>query len=557
MYESLLKTFFSGFFAESSRAGRKTGFIFRFARGKLPAPAFLCALLTVFFLLPFAVRSAESSETSSFCESQSTQGLKEDCTSLAVLYDGTGGDGWTKKTKWKTSNPLDQWYGVKVKNGRVYQVDLHGNSLSGTIPDISGLTELENLVLSANSLSGTVPATLNSLTKLEVIYLSKNDLSGTIPDLSGLAALKHIDMERNRLSGTITGLGKLEELISVYLSDNDLSGTVPSGLENLAELYLSNNRLSGTVSDLSSSEELNWLDLSGNNMGGTISGLNSLGELRWFDLSDNRLSGTVPDLSSLLRLKSAYLDGNRLSGTLSATSFPQMLVLIDLSGNRLSGTVPDLSSVVGGLNYLHLNDNGFTGSIPSRLGSMNLVGLDLSDNRLSGAIPAMESSSLAYLFLQNNSLSGTIPDLSSSPHLVELGLWGNPGLSGSITLHSSVGPEVVDRAALLVLYRENGGSGWTDSSNWLSPVLALGSWHGVTTGEGGRVTGLDLSGNGLTGEISDSLQALEGSLTTLDISNNSSLSGTLPPLDNLTTLNTCGTLVTVPDELQSLMPACD
>ncbi len=262
------------------------------------------------------------------------------------------------------------------------------------------------------------------------------------------------------------------------------------------------------------------------------------------------MSGPVPNLSSSSKLRYLYLDGNNLTGTVSSSSFPGSVVKIDLSRNQLRGPVPDLGSGYSKLAYLHLNDNSFNGSIPSGLGSKSsLVGLDLSDNLLTGAIPAMESTGLAYLFLHNNSLSGTIPDLSSSGDLVELGLWGNPGLSGDITLHSSVGLEVVDRAALLVLRDTNGA--WTEISSDLA------SWDGVTV-SGGRVTGLDVSGKGLKGEISNSLEAMDA-LTSLNLSNNSSLSGTLPSSlsSSLTTLNTCGTSITVPSGLQGLLAACD
>ena len=588
MYKSLLKTFLSGSSAESSRVGRETGFIFRFARGKLPAPAVLCALLTVFFLLPFAVRSAESSETPSYCESQYTRDSEEecnsflgcvseavkqrvvgDCTTLAALYDSAGGENWTNSANWKTEAPLEQWYGVSIESstGRVSSLDLSKNNLSGTIPDLSNLGRLGHLVLFDNNLSGTIPA-LNGFVQLKRLHLSKNSLSGTIPDLSGLIMLEQLDIDYNNLGGTIPDLSSLGSLKAMYLGHNSLSGTIPdlSALTDLKRLHLSRNSLSGTVPDLSSLTDLNWFDLSRNSLSGTVPDLSSLTELDWFDLSGNNLSGTIPDLSALAGLSSVYLDGNGFTGTVSASSFPtQSLLLLDLSDNSLSGTVPDLSSITT-LNYLHLNDNGFTGAIPSGLGSavLSLVGLDLSDNRLSGAMPAMQSSNLAYLYLHNNSLSGTIPDLNLSEDLVELGLWGNPTLSGSITLHPSVSLEIVDRAALLALYDTNGGSGWTSKANWVSRV-DLGDWHGVTTedewapgpGYGERVTGLDLSGNGLTGEISNSLEALD-SLTTLNLSNNSSLSGTLPStLSGLTSLNTCGTSVTVPSNLQSVSAACN
>ena len=75
-----------------------------------------------------------------------------------------------------------------------------------------------------------------------------------------------------------------------------------------------------------------------------------------------------------------------------------------------------------------------------------------------------------------------------------------------------------DGAALVALFDATGGEGWNNSDGWLYEV-ALGQWHGVTTDASGRVTGLDLSGNGLSGELPEELEYLT-ELTELNLSNN-------------------------------------
>ena len=50
----------------------------------------------------------------------------------------------------------------------------------------------------------------------------------------------------------------------------------------------------------------------------------------------------------------------------------------------------------------------------------------------------------------------------------------------------------------------------------------------VLANDGGRVLEIDLSGNGLTGEVTDALSAL-GALERLDLSGNPGLAGELPP----------------------------
>lgn len=91
-----------------------------------------------------------------------------------------------------------------------------------------------------------------------------------------------------------------------------------------------------------------------------------------------------------------------------------------------------------------------------------------------------------------------------------------------------------DRAALEALYTATDGANWTDSTNWLTDA-PLSAWHGVTTDDAGRVTGLDLRDNGLTGAIPDALGSL-AQLEELNLSWNS-LTGSIPDaLGSLTKL---------------------
>ena len=75
-------------------------------------------------------------------------------------------------------------------------------------------------------------------------------------------------------------------------------------------------------------------------------------------------------------------------------------------------------------------------------------------------------------------------------------------------------------------------------------VVALGAWHGVTTNGAGRVTALDLSGNGLSGTAPVALGRLTA-LTSLDLNGNAGLRGSIPSawtdLTALTALDLSGT----------------
>src|SRR6202012_4794647 len=106
---------------------------------------------------------------------------------------------------------------------------LEGNSLSGSLPEVSGggWANLTQLTAEGNSLSGTLPSGLFGLGKLAGLDLSVNGgLNGTL-HLGG-----------NRLSGSLpSGLGSLGSLVTLALGSNSLSGTVPgSALASLSRL---------------------------------------------------------------------------------------------------------------------------------------------------------------------------------------------------------------------------------------------------------------------------------------------------------------------------------
>ena len=95
-----------------------------------------------------------------------------------------------------------------------------------------------------------------------------------------------------------------------------------------------------------------------------------------------------------------------------------------------------------------------------------------------------------------------------------------------------------DRDALVALYNATNGEDWIFSYNWLSDA-PLGQWSSVITNDDGRVTGLELWDNDLSGKIPAELGSLSN-LTELNLSRND-LNGKIPAelgsLSNLTELN--------------------
>ena len=341
--------------------------------------------------------------------------------------------------------------------------------------------------------------------------------------LEGTFDLENARRTSHGLTGSIPPeLGRLAHLVVLNLRQNKLTGPIPpelGGLIHLEILNLGRNALTGPIPpELGSLSRLTWMSLLANNLTGPIPPeLGSPSRLTWMSLSGNNLTGPIPpELGRLSRLERVYLYGNSLEGTIP----------------------PELGNL-SRLERLFLYGNNLEGTIPPELGNL---------------------SRLERLFVHGNNLEGTIPpSLLQLVNLTQLDFRGNDGLCAPGTasfaawlrdIEDGGGPfcNQADREALEDLYESAGGSNWRDSDAWLA-TQALEEWYGVTADSLGRVTELDLAGNGLTGEPSRALRDLSR-MTVLRIGDNG-LSGRLPLgwiALRLVELHYAGTQLCVPED---------
>ena len=103
---------------------------------------------------------------------------------LLELYNKTNGTSWTSSRGWATDDPLGNWYGVTVENGRITELSLPNNSLNGSISgEIGNFTELAVLNLASNSLVGTLPKEIPHLSNLTELRVNGNTgLDGVLKD---------------------------------------------------------------------------------------------------------------------------------------------------------------------------------------------------------------------------------------------------------------------------------------------------------------------------------------------------------------------------------------
>ena len=362
-----------------------------------------------------------------------------DRTALIALYNAADGANWANNKNWLSDAPMRDWFGVTTNLiGRVTELTLSVNWLNGKIPQqLGNLSYLEKLSLGGNQLSGEIPPQLGNLSYLDHLSLGGNQLSEKIPPQ----------------------LGSLSYLDFLSLSDNLLTGGIPPELGNLSYLEL-------------------------------------------LTLSKNQLSGKIPpELGKPTYLWSLSLNENRLSGEIP----PQLGNLpylrdLRLNQNQLSGEIPPELGNIQYLEGLHLSQNRLSGQIPPELGNfLFLEYLTLINNQLSGEIPP-ELGNLSYvvsLRLDENQLTGCVPwELRS---VRDIGFVGLPFCLDTDEMPAGTTAES-DRAALVALYHATNGPNWKQNRGWLS-AAPIGEWFGVTSDQNGRVSGLNLNGNWLSGEI--------------------------------------------------------
>ena len=217
------------------------------------------------------------------------------------------------------------------------------------------------------------------------------------------------------------------------------------------------------------------------------------------------------------------------------------VVVVNLGWNNLSGELPRELGELTALSRLNFHVNQLKGDIPRELGALvRLKGLYLGWNGLQGEIPPELGNlkELEVLYVSYNHLSGALPRrLLELARLTRLWLDRNRDLCvPGTTLYSEwlnridnvrSGPfcNESDVTALKSLYEATGGADWTRADGWLDGV-ALDAWHGVKSDSLGRVTHLDLGGNGLNGNLPNDLTGLKH-MTSLRIGVNA-LAGPLP-----------------------------
>ena len=403
---------------------------------------------------------------------------------LRVLYRTTGGsfDNWTNSSGWLSDTALSEWHGVETDTiGRVTDLDLSENGLSGQLPDSLGeLSVLANLDLSDNALSGSLPDSLGKLSALMKLDVAGNSsMAGRLPQSLTALKLDEFSYADTRLCTpddagfqewleTITqheGSGRecpptsqYDILAAIYEATNgpkwlnkdnwltdaplgDWYGVNTDSDGQVVGLDLAYNFLQGQIPpEIGGLSSLDYLRLGGSYAltGPLPEELFDLPELRILNLWGFNVGGRLPpEIVRLTQLEGLYLSSAGLGGPLPA-EIAQLTNLrwLNLSYNDLIGSIPPELGKLTKLERLELRYNEFTGEIPAQVGELtNLRWLRLDNNRLAGTIPEElgNLANLQTLALHSNDLEGAIPvEFGALTELESLWVALNPGLSGSL-----------------------------------------------------------------------------------------------------------------------------
>ena len=165
---------------------------------------------------------------------------------LELLYDTTGGNGWSKADNWKDDSiSICDWHGIHCLSEEVdgaapvvKEINLPSNRLSGTIPpQVFSLKHLKMLNIRENKVDIQLSSLRDNIYALESMYLD-DTLISSFTGIGMLKNLKTLHLQQNNFLGSPMPeeLFTLSKLKHLYVSDSNIGGELPPSIGNLFAL---------------------------------------------------------------------------------------------------------------------------------------------------------------------------------------------------------------------------------------------------------------------------------------------------------------------------------
>jgi|GEM_PF-1731716 len=198
------------------------------------------------------------------------------------------------------NNTLTEFPKVLFQIPALETIDLAGNSISEIPAGMDALPALNSLDMSNNPIRKIAPDAFIS-TSLNFLSLSGCNLH-TLPDMSGLSNLNSLDLTDDSLSEFPVSVLKLINLNQLNLNYNQIKILPASGwgyLSSLGSLSLSQNNITVFPSDIYSLMSLYSLDISNNQIKKLPKGIGKMSNLGWVRVYGNKGILLPKDLKNL------------------------------------------------------------------------------------------------------------------------------------------------------------------------------------------------------------------------------------------------------------------
>ncbi|MEI8091353.1 MAG: leucine-rich repeat domain-containing protein [bacterium] len=112
------------------------------------------------------------------------------------------GSEWPAQDHRFDSTSIDNRYGITVTNGHVTQISLDGNNLSGDIPLMSHLSQLQSFSMVGNHIHNITNYAFSGLGNLQYLWLSSNEVAEiSRTAFAGMSGLLNLDLSTNQIMG--------------------------------------------------------------------------------------------------------------------------------------------------------------------------------------------------------------------------------------------------------------------------------------------------------------------------------------------------------------------
>ena len=163
-------------------------------------------------------------------------------------------------------------------------------------------------------LGGSLHPEISKLTELEDLNLDDTNVSGSLEVLANNTKLQYLRLRHTRVTGRLEDLPKAKDLYSLHLTGTEVTGDL-AALANFTELdklHLSNTAVSGELKSLAQLKELKQLDLSNTAVSGELQSLAQLKELKELDLANLKVVGNAAVMAEWSKIEHVDISGTEV-----------------------------------------------------------------------------------------------------------------------------------------------------------------------------------------------------------------------------------------------------